>query len=351
MPTVEETALLERAARGDSDAFGRLIAPHRETLVRFARRQLAERAHLGEDAVQEALVNAHRALAGGARPENLRAWLFTIVRNCAININRAQRTAEPLPAAYASTSPDTVSLIEQREWMDGLMAAISVLPDRQREVLLGHTFEGRSYRELAERHSTTVSAVKTLLHRARRGLGSGSWVAALLPPWGWATSGIYRLAANDKLADRAGIKLTSLNAVGQMLGAATIASTVLLAIPGTQPGRAGATTTHARHAHMHVRSDTGGPHARHGGARILTPAVVHREAHQAITSCEHDKRVLRGTAPALHYAIEHLSTIVREYTECEYRIRRVLTESQVKRRFGSHRQGSHTRRFRSQRHH
>lgn len=318
-PSREHVTLLERAARGDSEAFGQLIAPHQEMLVRFARRQLAERAHLGEDAVQEALVNAYRALAAGVRPENLRAWLFTIVHNCAVNINRAQRATEPLPAACAGRSPDTVTLIEQREWMDGLMAAISVLPDRQREALVGHTFEGRSYQELAERHSTTVSAVKTLIYRARRGLSSESWVQALLPPWSWAARSLYRLAGHDKLID----KLTSLGALGQMLGAATIASTVLLAIPGTQPGRAGATPTHHRHARLH----TGGRHAHHGDTKTPTPAVVHREAHQAIAACEHDKRVLRASTPALHYAARHLSTTVREYTGCESEIERALRGS------------------------
>jgi RNA polymerase sigma factor (sigma-70 family) len=335
----ERAALLDRAARGDSDAFAQLIAPHREALVRFAGRQLGERAHLGEDAVQEAMVNAYGALAAGARPENLRAWLFTIVRNCAVNIRRAQRPTDPLPAVWDSGGPDTVALLEQREWMDGLMSAIGDLPDRQREVLVGHTFEGRSYRELAERHSTTVPAVKTLIHRARRGLTTGSWIRqALLPPWGWPGPGIYRLIGQGKFAVKAAIKPLLISPAAQMLGAATIASTVLLAIPGTRPGPAIATPIHHRHAGVHGHRSPGDRHSGLRDGQSFTPAAERREAHRAIVSCERGYHIPKGRSPAaLRYALKHLPTSLREYTDCEDEIKRALHGSRAGRR--EHRSG------------
>ena len=64
------------------------------------------------------------------------------------------------------------------------------------------------------------------------------------------------------------------------------------------------------------------------------------EAHLVIVSCERGKRVLKGSSPAMHYALKHLPTIVREYTDCEDRIRRALNKSQAERR----RSRSHRRR-------
>lgn len=321
MPANEDS-LLDRAAHGDADAFAQLISPYRAELVRFACVQLG---HLGEDAVQEAMVNAYRALTGGARPENLRAWLFTIVRNCAVNIHRAQRPVTQLPASSASESPDTLALLEQRERIGGLMSAISALPDRQRQVLVGHTFEGRSYQELAARHGTTVSAVKTLLHRARRGLCASNWVHAPLAPWVFVARWADRLPRHGKLAARTGIKDLLLSSPAQMLGAATIASTVLLAVPGTRPGPAIATPV--------PRHDSARGHPPHGGRNSVSPATARREANRTIASCERGKRSFPGRSPAaLRYAAKHLPTIAHEYTDCEFVIERALRRSFAPRR-------------------
>ncbi|MGA2455544.1 MAG: RNA polymerase sigma factor [Solirubrobacteraceae bacterium] len=73
------------------DKFEDLVRLHRAELTRFAVRQLGEHANQAEDVVQEALLNAHRALRAGTHPEHPRAWLFTIVHNAAVNATRGAR--------------------------------------------------------------------------------------------------------------------------------------------------------------------------------------------------------------------------------------------------------------------
>ena len=51
-------------------------------------------------------------------------------------------------------------LVEQGEWIDWLMAAVGQLPARQRDALVGHAFEGRSYREIAARDSARVVVIE-----------------------------------------------------------------------------------------------------------------------------------------------------------------------------------------------
>jgi RNA polymerase sigma factor (sigma-70 family) len=141
--------------------------------------------HLAEDVLQDAMLNAYRAIAAGAMPENLEAWLFTLVRNCVVNTRRATRATVPLEDHHElAVEHSTSALLEQHEWMDWLTGAIGGLPVRQREALLGHVFEGRSHAEIATRQGTTVAAVKTLIHRARRGLAgsvSSPWHSVSLP--------------------------------------------------------------------------------------------------------------------------------------------------------------------------
>src|SRR5262245_47972861 len=68
--------LAERAGAGDERAFAELVERHRGPLLRYIARRF--RPELAEDAVQEALLAAHRALIGGTQPQDVRAWLSTI---------------------------------------------------------------------------------------------------------------------------------------------------------------------------------------------------------------------------------------------------------------------------------
>jgi RNA polymerase sigma factor (sigma-70 family) len=103
--------LIERAAAGDGQAFAELVAPHRGELLRFAGRMLREDGQAGEEVVQEAMLNAYRALEQGTRPERLRPWLFQIVRNGALNSRRRRgrrgrwRTGTATPSNGRLTTP------------------------------------------------------------------------------------------------------------------------------------------------------------------------------------------------------------------------------------------------------
>ena len=209
---------MDRVAAGEQEAFGLLLAPYRAMLLQFAAGCLGGDAHLAEDIVQEASLNAYRALVAGARPENLRAWFFTIVRNCASNARRAGRTSVPIEEHHeADDSQDPALALARRERVALLMGALGELPDRQRQALLGHALEGHSYREIAIRQDSTVSAVKTLIHRARRSLGAAPHLALLPFP-----AGARRLAGlftRGPFAGKAGGAKGVLGMAAQALGA------------------------------------------------------------------------------------------------------------------------------------
>src|SRR5829696_7566992 len=78
--------LAARAGEGDERAFAELVERHRDALLRYVARRF--RPDHAEDAVQEALLSAHRALIAGARPADVRAWLATIAWQRAFDLSR-----------------------------------------------------------------------------------------------------------------------------------------------------------------------------------------------------------------------------------------------------------------------
>src|SRR5262245_65420696 len=84
-PRLTEPELLERARSGDEDAFGRLVAPYRAKLQAHSYRMLGS-VHDAEDALQETLLNAWRALPRFEGRSSLRSWLYTIATNSSLRL-------------------------------------------------------------------------------------------------------------------------------------------------------------------------------------------------------------------------------------------------------------------------
>jgi RNA polymerase sigma factor (sigma-70 family) len=175
-------ALVLATAAGDEAAFAVLVARHRPRLVRYATSRCGRDGALAEDAVQDALVRAHRAIVAGKVPVDVEAWLFAIVRNRCHDYFRAARPTAQLPPELPGGAPSAFDVVERGERLAGALDAVDALPSAQRAALVGRELEGRSYEELASRHATTVPAVKSLLHRARATLAHHASLPAFATP-------------------------------------------------------------------------------------------------------------------------------------------------------------------------
>jgi RNA polymerase sigma-70 factor, ECF subfamily len=165
----QDRRLAERAGEGDEHAFALLVERHRAGLLRYVARRFG--ADPAEDAVQEALLSAHRALLAGTRPADVRAWLATIAWRRALDMTRREREAVPLDTdvAAAGAEEPEAKLLAANE-LGRVVAAFTELPERQQAALRLSALEGRSLEEIGRRLDVAPEAAKSLVARSRRTL-------------------------------------------------------------------------------------------------------------------------------------------------------------------------------------
>jgi RNA polymerase sigma-70 factor (TIGR02960 family) len=175
MATSNEQAVLGAAQSGDEAAFVKLTSPHRDALHRHAYRMLGS-LHDADDAVQETLLRAWRSLDRFEPRAPVRAWLYRIATNVSLRMleQRGRRDElmclEPYPEPTSqATSPATA--VEEREAIGlAFVAAVQLLPPKQRAVLLLRDVLGWSANEVATLFEDTTAAVNSSLQRARERL-------------------------------------------------------------------------------------------------------------------------------------------------------------------------------------
>src|SRR5262245_42672410 len=199
------TDLIERAKRGDEEAFRQLVDPHRRELQVHCYRILGS-ALDAEDAMQEVLLAAWQSLPQFEQRSSVRTWLYRVATNRCLN---TLRSASRRPQAYESVAefevpdptrlgevpwlepyPDTLLLeladnvpdpearYEAREAISlAFITALQLLPPRQRAVLILRDVVGFQAREVAHILGASEESVTSALKRARATLESrrASW--------------------------------------------------------------------------------------------------------------------------------------------------------------------------------
>lgn len=177
-----EMFLVRRLRAGDEHAYATLMRENGARMLAAARRILRNDED-ARDAVQEAWLQAFRALPRFEGQSRLSTWLHRIVVNAALMKLRSQRrrpeaALEELPphadadGAWLDTA-DAISAdadLASRDRRALVRRAIELLPEAHRSVLLLRDFEELDTDETARRLGTTPGAVKTRLHRARQAL-------------------------------------------------------------------------------------------------------------------------------------------------------------------------------------
>jgi RNA polymerase sigma-70 factor (ECF subfamily) len=158
---------MERAQRGDREAYRALLEDVSSLLIAFLRRRLSDSPDL-EDVYQETLMALHRARHTYEPSRPFEPWLFGIARHVAIDharrrLARLRREAlvDVLPEVATQGDGPAVRQLDQ---------ALGRLSATQREVIGLLYVQGLSVDAAAARAGTTTGAIKVRAHRAYRAL-------------------------------------------------------------------------------------------------------------------------------------------------------------------------------------
>jgi RNA polymerase sigma factor (sigma-70 family) len=150
------------------EAFERLYRSYARDVYRYSLALLRNPAD-AEDITQTTFLNAYRAYQRGEEPRRPRNWLITIAHNaCRSRHLRAVRRPQEVPFEEAIAAMPMAA--EAAPKLEELLEALGRLPFNQRAALVMRELEGRSYAEIGETLELSVSAVETLIFRARRAL-------------------------------------------------------------------------------------------------------------------------------------------------------------------------------------
>jgi RNA polymerase sigma-70 factor (ECF subfamily) len=161
--------LIERARRGDREAFAVLVHQVSDTLYAVAYRILRDPG-LAEDALQNALVLAWRRIPRLREPDRFEAWIHRILVHACYDESRRARhwtaTVRLLPVDEPTT-PDGSAAVTRR---DELERAFRRLPPDQRAVFVLHHYLGLPLVEIAQLLEIPAGTARSRLHYATRGL-------------------------------------------------------------------------------------------------------------------------------------------------------------------------------------
>jgi RNA polymerase sigma-70 factor (ECF subfamily) len=166
--------LVERAKRGDLEAFGRLVELFQDAVYGAAYALLGD-FHDAQDAAQDAFIRAWRSLNDLQDPDKFPGWLYRVTRNCCVDFLRKSdaetvpldEATEPSASSKAASPPDQLEAVELRE---GVLAAIRSLSERNRLTTTLFYIDGYTVEEVAQFLEVPAGTVKRRLHDSRRQL-------------------------------------------------------------------------------------------------------------------------------------------------------------------------------------
>jgi RNA polymerase sigma-70 factor, ECF subfamily len=165
-----DAAVLERAKRGDQEAFADVIKHYDPGLRALAYRLLGDVDRM-DDALQEAYLKAFRNLSSFRGESRLGTWLYRIVYNtCLDELARSKRVVQ-LPLEDASDPPDAgTEFAEAVADRSGLAAALAALTPEERAAVFLVDAQGFDYRSAGNVLGVPEGTVASRLNRARAGL-------------------------------------------------------------------------------------------------------------------------------------------------------------------------------------
>jgi RNA polymerase sigma-70 factor (ECF subfamily) len=174
--------LMARITEGDEYAFELLVGRHQSSILNLIYRFIGDRTK-SQDLAQEVFIRVWQA-AGSYQPKaKFTTWIYRITANLCINELKSSRRRKlfqflrfgedqenTIEEVLVDASPSPEDLLLSREQSRRISDALQSLPANQRMALVLRRYDNLSYQEIAKILNCSVSAVESLLIRAKRNL-------------------------------------------------------------------------------------------------------------------------------------------------------------------------------------
>lgn len=176
--------LVERAQRGDKQAFELLFAKYQRKLSRLLSRFIRDPAEV-EDVAQESFIKAYRALPSFRGDSAFYTWLYRIGINTAKNYLVAMGRRAPTTTEFDSEEAESFengdqlrdintpeSVLMSKQIAATVNETMEELPDELRAAITLREIEGLSYEEIAGIMNCPIGTVRSRIFRAREAIAA-----------------------------------------------------------------------------------------------------------------------------------------------------------------------------------
>ena len=178
-----DAALMLLVKEGDSHAFAQLVDKYKQPVMSVVYRMLRD-ATEAEDVAQNVFIQVYKSAHRYQVASKFSTWLFTIARNLCLNElrRRSRHPADSIEASFPSDDPQPSMQLEDKknfgppdtllhgELEQKIDEAVNRLPEAQRTAIILCRQEELSYEDIAKVLDCSLSATKSLIHRARETL-------------------------------------------------------------------------------------------------------------------------------------------------------------------------------------
>lgn len=176
---VDENKLVNKAVKGDNLAFEALMEKHMGIIYNIALRMTANQDD-AEDMTQEIMIKIFRSLGSFKGNSKFSTWIYRVAVNTCLDELKKKKNKKHLSLdaeisgddgenqiEIKDDSPSPEKLAEQNELRDMVAAAVKLLSDEHRAVIVLRDIRGMSYSEIAEILGCSDGTVKSRISRAR----------------------------------------------------------------------------------------------------------------------------------------------------------------------------------------
>ena len=178
---VSESILIEDLKRGDEAAFKTIVDTYQNMIYNTCL-SIVKSEEDAEDLAQEVFVQVYQSISSFKGESKLSTWLYRIATTKSLDHERKKKRKKRfgfVKSIFGDDNQPEINppdfnhpgvVLDKKENAAILFKAVDQLPENQKIAFILNKVEGLSYQEISDIMETTVSAIESLLHRAKNNL-------------------------------------------------------------------------------------------------------------------------------------------------------------------------------------